>query len=211
MNLRNNTLFLQGDVQVGKSTIIQNALKPYEQKVCGLVVQRLFENNQKSGFRACIVDGKLPALEAQYAKNLSGIFLYKKQAWPQVLEQAIDETLELCVKKHCHLIVLDEIGGLELLSKSFMTALHKILQLKKPCLGVVKSLENLAHTARRVHLPETILELGIQLQQELESSGEILIVDPKTRHKTADMVQNFIKKVLCEENNNERQKGPMFR
>lgn len=204
MNLQSYTLFLQGDVQVGKSTIIHNALRSYEQNVCGLMVQRLFENDQKCGFRACIVDGKLPDLEAQYAKNISGIFLYKKQVFPQVLEQAIGRTLELCVKKHCQIIVLDEIGGLELLSKPFMTALHKILQLKKPCLGVVKSLENLAHTARRVHLPATILELGIQLQQELQSSGEILIVDPKNRHKTADMVQNFIEKVLLEGDRSQR-------
>lgn len=189
-------LFLQGPICVGKSTILRNTLLPYEQNISGLVIQRLFEDGVPCGFRACTVNGALPALEEIYTQELNGVFLYKGQSFPEVLEHAARKALELCSAERCQMIILDEIGGLELFSSAFMLSVHTMLRLNKPCIGVIKSHENLAHTARRLNLPADILDLRDTLQQELESKGRVVTVTPKTHSQTAALVNGFVKKAF---------------
>ncbi|MGC4018428.1 MAG: nucleoside-triphosphatase [Muricomes sp.] len=191
-------LFLQGPRQIGKSTILRDALLPHESHAAGLMVQRLFENGAMCGFRACVVDGTLPALTGAYEQDQRGIFLYNGHAFPHVLEDAVAEALTLCRSPRCTFIILDEIGGMELLSTEFMQYLQEILLLEKPCLGVIKSRDNLAHTASRLKLADKILPLRDALQQTLEADGKVLTVTEENRAETRQIVTAFINAYLIE-------------
>lgn len=186
-------LFLQGAMQIGKSTILHDALLPYESHVAGLMIQRLFEDDVMCGFRACVVDGALPSLTGTYEQDQNGIFLYKGQTFLHVLEDAIAQALKLCTAPCCTFIILDEIGGMELLSTKFMQYLQEILLLDKPCLGVIKSRDNLAHTAARLKLTDKILPLRDALQQTLTADGKVLTVTQENRTETRQTVTAFIK------------------
>lgn len=188
-------LFLQGPRRIGKSTILRNALLSRERSVAGLMVQRLFENGEICGFRAYPVDGELPALEAAYTVGLEGVFLYRRQAFPAVLERAVSRAQALCAKQSCKLIILDEIGGLELSSPAFMRPLEAIMALGKPCLGVVKSKENLAGAIARLGLSCAILDQSEKLHRLIAQDGRVLSVHENNLAETAQSVADFVASV----------------
>ena len=188
-------LFLQGPQRIGKSTILRNALLPHESAVAGLLVQRLVENGRICGFRACSVRGELPALEGAYAADLEGVFLYHGKAFPAVLEHAVSRAEALCAEESSKLIILDEIGGLELSSLAFMQPLEAIMALGKPCLGVIKSRENLTHTIARLGLPSTILCQNEMLHRRIAEGGKVLSVNESNLVQTAQAVADFVASV----------------
>jgi len=186
-------LFLQGDRQIGKSTILREALLPHAPQVAGLMVQRLFEGGEKCGYRACVVRGALPAVDGPYTPGMPGVFLCKGQARPGVLEKAMAEVQTVCADPAYKLLILDEIGGMEPLSGAFMRLLRAVLALGKPCVGVLKSRQNLAGMAGgRLGLPPDILALRDALQQSLEAQGRVLTVTQANRPETRQAVEGFV-------------------
>lgn len=190
-------LFLEGAPRTGKSTILRNVLLPYQQAAAGFMVQRLFENGQMCGFRACVLNGgALPALEAAYSGETDGVFLHGGKAVPGVLEDAVARAKSLCERESCKLILLDEIGGFELFSPAFMQPLDAVLRLGKPCLGVIKARENLAHTARRLHLPDEILRQNENLRRQIEENGRVLAVTGGNLAGVTQTVADFVRIAL---------------
>ena len=176
--------------------MLRNALLPYESMVAGLMVQRLFTGGVMCGFRACAVDGTLPPVDEEYSVGMEGVFLFRGQSFPHVLEKAISTAFANCQKEHCKMILLDEIGGLELLSNAFMTPLQKILALDKPCAGILKSRDNLAHTAERLSLPPHVLTLRDDLQKQLESNGTVATMNHENRKEIERSVIRFVEDSL---------------
>lgn len=186
-------LFLQGPSRVGKSTIVRNALAPYRGAVAGLMTQRLFRGGQLCGFCARVVGGgALPPLEAPYTGDGAGVFLLDGAARPGVLEDAIARAGAQCARPSCRFVVLDEIGGLELASPGFMQPLSAILALGKPCAGVLKSHENLVHTAQKLGLPQSVLRQRDELQGRLVAGGSVLTVREGNLAETARRVNAFV-------------------
>lgn len=187
-------LFLEGKPRLGKSTAIRNALLPYVSAVSGFMVQRLFVNGEICGYRACTVNGSLPELEAPYTEGSNGVFLYQRKSYPAVLDTAIIRAQELCERDTCKLVLLDEIGGLELSSPAFTKSLEKILALGKPCLGVVKSRGNLIHMTRRVEMGDDILGKSAALHAQLAAGGNVLHVQEDNLSETQQAVKAFLLK-----------------
>lgn len=185
-------LFLQGVPQIGKSTILRTALLPRQSQVAGFMVQRLFNNGQRCGFNACVVRQTLPQLEAAYTPNLPHVFLHNGRANPKALESAVAGALQACQAESCKLIILDEIGGLELLQEEFMQVLRQILALGKPCVGVIKSRQNLAHMAQKLGLPGQIMQHRQALHQTLAQSGRVLTVTGHNKEEVAQEAQQFV-------------------
>ncbi|MGI6643247.1 MAG: nucleoside-triphosphatase [Bacillota bacterium] len=185
-------MFLQGPPRIGKSTILRNALLPWQTTVAGLMVQRLREDGEICGYRACAVHGELPTLEIDYVEHLDGVFLYRRKSFPEVLDRTISRARVLCAKDGCEIIILDEIGGLELSSPAFMESLETIMALGKPCLGVLKSQENLARVAARVGMPSRVFRLSENLYRRIEAGGKILEVSENNLAETAQTVADFL-------------------
>jgi nucleoside-triphosphatase len=167
-------VFLQGPSKAGKSTLLRDVLMPYRAHVAGFVVQRLMKNGEQIGFRAVQANGGLAPLEEEYAPGMDGIFILRGKKNESVLDETIVAVEAASHKPGSKLILLDEIGGIELTSPVFMNALSRILSGGKPCIGVLKSRENLEHTTSMLRLENSYLDLRAKLEEQILSCGELL-------------------------------------
>ena len=186
--------FLQGPRQSGKTTLLRDVLLPYAESLGGMMVQRLVERGRVRGFRALVLEGgALPSAQAPFEEGLSGVFLQDGHTVPLVLEEVLEKAGRRCQEESCRLVFLDEIGGIELASPRFMAALAEIFALQKPCVGVVKSRENLAGTLQRLGLPKTLAEQRDALQAKLEESGRVLYMTQQNAAEIRLLLQAFLK------------------
>lgn len=167
-------LFLSGPRGIGKSTLLQKALLPYQDKLSGFMVQRLIGNGIHIGFRASLIRGCLPPIEAEYKSGMEDVFILRGHTDISVLESIIVQAEADSLSSGSRMIVLDEIGGLELASPVFMSSLLRMLSNGKPCIGVLKSQKNLEHTLAELGLDESYLDLRSMLERTVKSCGEIL-------------------------------------
>ena len=170
------TLFLQGRSGVGKSRLLQETLAPYVKEIAGFTVQRLKINGAAAGFRVVNIENGFAPLEAVYAPEMTGVFIFRGRRDVFALEEAILRLEEESCGPQCKLVLLDEIGGIELSSRIFMDALKRIISSDKPCCGVFKSFENLIHTASKLKLKKEYAEYHRELASLLEEKGELLTV-----------------------------------
>jgi nucleoside-triphosphatase len=169
-------LFLQGRSGVGKSRLLRETLDHYAEEVAGFTVQRITQNGELVGFRAATIESGFPPGEAEYDPGMTGVFIFQKRQNVSALEEAILRAEEESRKPRRKLVLLDEIGGIELVSDVFMDTLNRILSGGKPCCGVFKSQENLAHTASILRLGEEYANRNKMLAARLKETGELLTV-----------------------------------
>jgi len=122
-------------------------MEPYAAELAGFVVQRLTSNGQSVGFRAVTLESGFPPPFAEYVPGQDGVFILRGKWDASALETAILSVERLSHDPGKKLILLDEIGGIELTSRVFMDALERILSGSTPCIGTFKSRENFAHTS----------------------------------------------------------------
>ncbi|NMB40761.1 MAG: hypothetical protein GX996_02360 [Firmicutes bacterium] len=143
-------LFLQGDIGVGKSKMIRENLLPYLAKAGGFFVQRIFIGDSYAGFKLNPLRG---VEEYQLNKNVDNLkevdnlFLYgdEKGNWHknmQVFENSGRAYLKKSLATKKNLILLDELGGIELDCPVFMEVVMEVLDSGIPALGVLKSPQN---------------------------------------------------------------------
>ena len=146
-------------------------------------VQRLFSEGIRVGFCVKAILGELQPLDGEYSNSTSGLFLYKGMQYQDVLNATIQAAIPLCAKPECKLVLLDEVGGLELANSTFMAALNEILALGKPCLGVVKSRRNLDNMlSNLVDAPpqneiDALYQAHKRLIETITANGELLTMD----------------------------------
>ena len=153
-------LFLEGPIQTGKSTLIRRLLGDHLSECGGFTSQRLIGADGKTrGFRlGPAAQTPLTAPAEDYIASPgsgrpfidgAGIFKWFPEDGhvitdQSVFEQAGADLLRSSMGKP--LILLDEIGGSELLCDAFCTALEEVLSCGAPCLGVMKLMDG----ARRI-------------------------------------------------------------
>ena len=179
-------LFLQGPSGVGKSYLLQETLASHVQEIAGFTVQRLIENDVQVGFRVAGIENEFPQREAVYTQEMTGVFILQRQRNVFALEKAILRVEEESRRLQCKLVFLDEIGGIELTSNVFMDSLIRILSSGKPCCGVLKSQENLVHTASILKLGEEYADCRSKLAAKLEEDGELFTVTAQNRAELRD-------------------------
>lgn len=165
-------LFLEGPIQTGKSTLIRQALGNHIEDCGGFASQRLVDvSGETVGFRigpaastalTAPVSGFRPGpapvmsfadrpvlpeylLTGPEGNVYTGVFKYFDRSGHLHTDQEIFEVLGvhyLLSSRNKPLILLDEIGGSELLSDTFRNALYDILASGIPCLGVLKQSEH---------------------------------------------------------------------
>lgn len=119
-------LFLTGDMGCGKSTAIARALGDRLGRCGGFLTQRVYDDQGVlQGFRICSTDG-----------SESMDFLVFINGNPMIYPVSF-ETLGVKLLKG-QTLVLDEIGGVELLCPRFRDALYQVLGSDIPILGVLK-------------------------------------------------------------------------
>lgn len=141
-----NSLFLTGDSGEGKTTLLFQCLKPYRAVTGGFYSQRLVdENGDTAGFRLASAKEEWES-EAFFREGLTNIFLRRTKegmvSFPEVFQN--EGRKLLAGHGDNKLILMDEIGGMELLIPEFMEAVHDCMKGPEPCIGVLKSRKNFA-------------------------------------------------------------------
>ena len=176
---------------------MRGALAPLASTVAGFATQRLTANGGFIGYRAVVVNGTtgqvLPSVEAAYSDGTSdGVFILEGKGDISVLAQKISEAERVIQNPSVKLVLLDEIGGIELTSKVFMEPLLRILCGAKPCIGTFKSTDNLTHTVRTLKIDAEYHLLHQRLEQILRQNGNLLTVTEKNRQEISERIRSWI-------------------
>lgn len=182
-------LFLEGPIQTGKSTLIRQVLGDRLRLCGGFASQRLLDSKGNTrGFR--IGPAAETSLTAPAPEHLpdspsqeDGIFLWRTEegmtSFPRVFSK---RALSLLKDAEEHpLILLDEIGGIELASDSFFDRLLRLLQGPVPCLGVLKLKENMERLNKRGAGDGTLPRRYEAVRRILEDGGSRLLEDGGNR------------------------------
>ena len=134
-------LFLEGPIQSGKSTLIKNCLREFEGTLGGFSCKRYRDENGNVCAFGLVkpTDFDVDGIYDPAAKD-PGIFLAKGDHGMQADTDAFirNATAFLDASKNADLILLDEIGGVELMSDAFRGKLDEVLSGGIPCIGVLK-------------------------------------------------------------------------
>ena len=195
-------IFLQGNSGIGKSSLLREAFSPCAELFAGFVTQSLVLDGSCIAFRAACVEGSFPPLEARYAPDLEDVFILRHKWWDiSVLEKTILQVKSNLESSNAKMIILDEIGGLELTSPVFMSTLEHILSSGAICFGVFKTRENLARATERLKVADRQPDLHAALEKKILACGRIITVDESNRESTlkllkqaADSIANSNKK-----------------
>jgi nucleoside-triphosphatase len=159
---------LTGKPGSGKTSLIKQALSGIGGKAGGFYTEEIRPAGEREGFRIVTLDGQNAILahtgiRSQYRVSKYGVDLtYLEQIGVSTLRKAALE---------CPLVVIDEIGKMELFSPLFRNAIWDIIESGKPVLGTImlnphpwadiikaKSQVNIINVTRNNH-PEVLAEL----------------------------------------------------
>ncbi len=187
--------FLEGPKLIGKSTLLREQLLKTDYRVGGFYVQRLLsENDQVMGFQLRSAESLLLKTssyewteEACFLRRVNGQMVPDLKVFETVgrhlLEQAVNQSFDV--------ILLDEIGGLELQVPDFYRPLLQLLNSSQKIIGVYKSFENYQQLARRQRVKVTAQRREI----ERLIHGSCLTVDDhldRTTAKVSDYLNGSI-------------------
>lgn len=130
--MRSKKIFLTGNPGVGKTTIIKKIIKGLK-NAGGFFTEEIREGGKRVGFRIVTLDGE------------EGILAYKEKGEFMVGSYSVNikDLEELGVKsilssiKEKDIIVIDEIGKMEILSEKFRKAVIEAINSQKFVIGVI--------------------------------------------------------------------------
>lgn len=143
-------LFLTGPIGSGKSTAIAAALGESVIKAGGFLTVR-----QRNA------SGEAVAYHLQRPDGRDRQMIIDYSAQPYTMHMETFETLGiqlLAEAKQYSFVVLDEIGGFEVLSDPFMSALMPLLESEIPCIGVVKGKAPATRMIQRLGLGDAYVQ-----------------------------------------------------
>lgn len=162
-------LFLQGPRMVGKSSLLQSAIQKAECSVGGFYVKRHFNH------QGIILGFELRAAKELLTKQVQPMnrdnFFIQTVNNTRCQKLAVFETFGLLLLKEAEvrkvdLILLDEIGGIELLVPQFTKALTALIEQPRKIIGVYKSEQNF----QTQKLPAKAKQLLIQKRSALTTA-----------------------------------------
>ena len=155
-------LFLTGPIGCGKSTAILTAIGEKLPKFGGFLTKRVRnEDGHPIAFYLESPDG-----------NLKQTFLDCSGSAPQI-HTDVFERLPLNGKY----LILDEIGGLELLNPVFMAALHALLTSDIPIIGVVKGAGPASAMIRKLGLTEEYETAAEHFREAIKNDPDTLVYE----------------------------------
>lgn len=169
-------LFLTGPMGCGKSTAIAQALGSQSQLGGGFFTRRSIDpDGHARSFFLETPDGKEKA-----------VFLDVSQGHPVVHADVFSRLgARLLDDNTARFVILDEIGGIEVLCPTFMEALERLWQRNIPCIGVIKGQAPAAALIRALGLPEEYAKAAGNLREFLENDPNTLVYHSEHFDETA--------------------------
>lgn len=194
-------LFLEGPVREGKSTLIRKLIRDHLSETGGFSSQRLInESGETAGFRI-VPASQAMALAERYSSGMPGVFLSfnggETEVRPSAFMDSIVSYLEESEGKK--LILLDEIGGVELLLPQIREALDRALSGTVPCLGVLKLERSLRDMCRNPNVDSGSIDYHLQFRKNLCERSDVQIV-PFSRDcagETEAVIRDFLDHVFA--------------
>ena len=132
MKIKN--IFITGKPGCGKTTLIKEILKKLKSKISGFYTEEIREKGERIGFKIKTLDKKEGILAHINLKSRYQLGKYK------VNLKDLEEIGVLAIKraiKEKKIVLIDEIGKMELFSVRFQDAVIKALESKKKVLGTI--------------------------------------------------------------------------
>lgn len=209
-------LFLFGGIAAGKSSLIRDTLLPGLEQVGGFFVQRILTEDSCFAFRLLkITTAQEYTLhrKAETLEELENLFLWNdgRGNWASnidIFRTAGIQYLNESVEEGKKIILLDEIGGIELQCPPFTAVLRKILLGPSPVLGVLKAHQN-ADTLEKCLAGRGVAAVNKTFINDLnrDPASELLFFDPSRRKRVADRVKSFVNEQLNEKRNGAETNG----
>lgn len=138
-----SNILIAGWPGVGKTTLVDKIIKEFQLNPVGFFTEEIREDGKKVGFTITSLTPGLPQMEGILARiGLPGLFrrgpyTINVHDMEEVGARALEEAL-FCRE----LILIDEIGSMEMVSPRFQAAVIACLQSSRPVLGVIKAESN---------------------------------------------------------------------
>ncbi len=127
-------LLLTGAPGTGKTSLIRAVVAALPGRAGGFLTDEIREGGDRVGFRVTALDGRTGVLA--HVKGVQGPKVGRYAVDVPVFEAVGVEALEQAARE-ADLIVVDEIGKMELCSSRFVVALEAALTAAKPLLGTI--------------------------------------------------------------------------
>lgn len=198
-------LFLYGAIGAGKSSLIRDCLHSRMANLGGFFVQRIFQGEQLRGFSLVPVD-EASEYQLNYSvgtiAGLKNLFLFvdEKGNWQRndnVFQVNGVKCLQNSLRNDIKLVLLDELGGVELNNAAFMSEVYKILDSATPVLGVVKAPGN-AKILESAAAGKGVTGVNRSFIDRLydDRKTELYLVDQNNRDEATLKVKNFVEAVF---------------
>ncbi|MTD38114.1 hypothetical protein GIX45_05585 [Erwinia sp. CPCC 100877] len=167
--------FLEGERFGGKSTLLQQCIREANLTVNGFYVKRIIEDGAIQGFelrdaRELLGQRSITKKEQWFIKEIDG----KRRRNLTVFEDFGCTLLKEARTATCDLLLLDEIGGIELLVPTFTKELIQTLKRPIKIVGVFKSEKNYRHQKAHIREDFNLAEQRAIVRKQLEADGQIL-------------------------------------
>lgn len=187
-------LFLEGDSGCGKTTLIQEVLQEQQVEVVGFTVQRIEDKQGKTkAFELKAATGKQEIDEGTQKNHW---FIEKRTndritRHLSVFENYGNQLLKEA-KNSCETILLDEIGGVELLVPSFVENLLHLFTTEKKILGVFKSEKNFQNQKRHSQNELSIEKEREEIKSAFLKNGVLLELTKENREEIKQKIVQFL-------------------
>lgn len=162
-------LFLTGPIGSGKSTSIARALGDFLPKAGGFLTVRQVDDT-----------GRAVAYWLKRPDGSDGQVIIDYSAKPYTMHMEVFETFGVELLERAQdfdFVILDEIGGFEVLSDVFMEALMKLLESDIPCIGVMKGVAPASKMIQKLGLGDVYVRKAEQLRQWMRCSEDTVLYE----------------------------------
>jgi nucleoside-triphosphatase len=125
---------LTGPPRAGKTTLVKQVVGEFRGKAGGFFTEEIRENGDRTGFRLVTLDGKDVVLSHVDFKSPYRVGKYGVNV--EGLEQ-VGVTALLSAMRDCDMVVVDEIGKMEMLSLKFRDAITRLIDSNQRMLGTI--------------------------------------------------------------------------
>ena len=123
---------LTGQPGTGKTSLIKQAVAGAKGKICGFYTEEIRSHGVRQGFRVVTLDGETATLS-----HINFQSPYRVSKYGVDIESLDRVGVSALAQRECDLVVVDEIGKMELFSPKFREAVQDIISSGKKLLGTI--------------------------------------------------------------------------
>lgn len=155
-----------GEPGIGKTTLIRQVISTMRLRAAGFYTEDLRTSGQREGFRIVTLDGDVALLAS--AGHAHSVTVSKYGVDVQELDRVGVAALRRGMARG-HVLVVDEIGKMQLFSREFRQTIFEAVRLGHPLLGTVMLGRNPYAERIRSHRNVELLQLTVDNRQQVLS------------------------------------------